>query len=91
MIQFHRTLSEETVRQRYFGTMKLSERLAHTRLRRICFTDYDREIVLVAEHIAESGEHEILGVGRLSKGGNRREAEFAVEIGTPWQGHGLGT
>jgi acetyltransferase len=91
MIEFHRTLSEETVRQRYFGAMKLSERMSHTRLRRICFTDYDREIVLVAEHVCEDGEREILGVGRLSKGGNRHEAEFAVVIGTPWQGQGLGT
>ena len=60
-------------------------------MRRICFNDFDREIVLVVDRTNVSGSHEILGVGRLSKGGGRNEAEFAVVIGTPWQGQGLGS
>ena len=49
MSAFHATLSEQTVHQRYFGTLKLAERVSHDRLRRICFNDFDREIVLVVE------------------------------------------
>ena len=30
--------------------MKLGPRIAHERLTRICFIDYDREIALVADH-----------------------------------------
>jgi acetyltransferase len=86
MVDFHRTLSDQAVHQRYFGTLKLEERVAHQRLRRICFNDFDREIALVVEH-----DGRILAVGRLSKlrGGN--EAEFAIVVGNPWQGQGLGT
>ena len=47
--KFHGTLSERTVSLRYFHAMKLSTRVAHERLTRICFIDYDREMALVAE------------------------------------------
>jgi acetyltransferase len=86
MIDFHGTLSDESVHQRYFGTMRLEERVAHQRLRRICFNDFDREIALVVER-----DGRILGVGRLSKSHGANEAEFAIVIGNPWQGQGLGT
>ena len=49
MVEFHETLSERTVHLRYFHALKLSRRVAHERLTRICFIDYDREIALVAE------------------------------------------
>jgi acetyltransferase len=91
LVKFHESLSEESVRQRYLATMKLSERTAHSRLRRICFSDYDREIVLVAEHLSAPDQREILGIGRLTKGGGRDDAEFAIVVSTPWQGKGLGT
>ena len=49
MVKFHETLSEQSVYHRYFSALKLSQRIAHERLTRICFIDYDREIALVAE------------------------------------------
>ena len=68
MVRFHETLSERSVYLRYFHAMKLSQRVAHERLTRICFIDYDREMALVAERAnPETGEPEILAVGRLSK------------------------
>jgi acetyltransferase len=39
---------------------------------------------------AETGESEILGVGRLMKIHGTREAEIAVLISDNWQGCGLG-
>jgi acetyltransferase len=72
--------------------MKLDERVAHDRLTRICFTDYDRELALVAERQdPETSAREILGVGRLSKLHGLPEAEFAVLVADPAQGKGLGT
>lgn len=90
MIAFHRTLSEQSVHLRYFGQLKFDQRVAHERLRRICFNDYAREIALVVEHVHHD-QREILGIGRLSKAHGLDEAEFALLIGDQWQGHGLGT
>ncbi|MGZ3392486.1 MAG: GNAT family N-acetyltransferase, partial [Isosphaeraceae bacterium] len=65
---------------------------AHERLVRICFIDYDREMALVADRKnPETGEHEIRGVGRLSKVRGTDEAEFALVVSDPYQGLGLGT
>lgn len=84
--RFHARLSERSVYQRYFHLMKLDERVAHDRLVRVCFGDYDREIALVAELAGE-----ILAVGRVSKAHLANEAELAVLIVDEYQGHGLGT
>ena len=91
MVKFHGTLSDRSVYLRYLHPMQFSTRVAHERLARICFIDYDREMALVAER--GSGEtREILGVGRLSKlSGGNRAAEFAILVSDSFQGHGLGT
>lgn len=93
MVKFHGTLSEESVYNRYFSALKLSQRVTHERLTRICFNDYNREIALVAElKPAKKGEvKKILGVGRLSKQHGNNEAEFAVLVSDGWHGQGLGT
>ena len=91
MVGFHETLSERTVYLRYFHLMNLEQRTQHDRLTRICFIDYDREMALVAERRnPETGECEILGVGRMMKVHGTNEAEVAVVISDKWQGRGLG-
>jgi acetyltransferase len=91
MVRFHETLSERSVYLRYFHFMNLEQRTTHERLTRICFIDYDREMALVAEQRnTETGEAEILGVGRLSKIHGTSEAEVAVLISDKFQGRGLG-
>jgi acetyltransferase len=67
MVEFHHTLSESTVNQRYFSMLQLEERIAHERLTRICFNDYDCELPLVVDLKFSDGQHKILGVGRLNK------------------------
>ncbi len=92
IVQFHKTLSEESVYLRYFNFLKLSRRIAHERLTRICFIDYHREMALVADYKnPETGNHEILGVGRLSKSHGVNEAEFAMLVIDRYQRQGLGT
>lgn len=92
MIQFHQTLSEESVYFRYFHLIKLSQRVAHERLTRMCFIDYDREMALVADYKhPQTQQHEILAVGRLSKLHGTNEAEFAILISDRFQCRGLGT
>src|SRR5271157_5555089 len=90
MVKFHGTLSEETVFFRYFGHSKLEARIAHERLTRICFIDYDREMALVAvRQEPEMKEPEIIGVGRLVRRHGVPEAEFAIEISDRFQRQGL--
>lgn len=92
IVEFHKTLSEESVYLRYFNLMKLSRRIAHERLTRVCFIDYDREMTLVADYInPETGKHEILGAGSLSKWHGLNEAEFAMLVSDAYQRQGLGT
>jgi acetyltransferase len=91
MVRFHETLSERSVYLRYFHLMNLQQRTTHERLTRICFIDYDREMALVAvRRNPETGEGEILGVGRLMKVHGTRDAEIAVLVSDNWQGRGLG-
>ena len=92
MVKFHETLSERTVYMRYFSPLKLQQRVAHERLSRICFIDYDREMVLVGcRRDPETDEVQVLGAGRLTKQHGRNEAEFGIVVGDRYQGYGLGT
>jgi acetyltransferase len=92
IVRFHHTLSEGSVRLRYFTPMKLSQRVSHERLTRICFIDYDREMALVVEGEPSEpdGPREILGIGRLSKRHGTEEAEFALLVSDRHQRKGLG-
>jgi len=91
MAEFHSTLSDRTVYLRYFASLTLKARIAHERLLRICFGDYDREMVLVAEHQPQDGSRpRIVGVGRLNKLPARNEAEVAVLVADEYQNLGLG-
>ncbi len=90
VIEFHRHVSDSSIYLRYFHPIQYSARIAHERLIRICFNDYDREIALVAER--QDPEPHILGISRLSrKHGFPQEAEFALLVADPYQRQGIGT
>jgi acetyltransferase len=92
MVDFHESLSEESVYLRYFRAFNLSQRVEHERLTRICFIDYDRTMALVVERPhPETGEQEIIAVGRLNKEVGRPEGEFSLLVSDDYQGQGLGT
>jgi acetyltransferase len=91
MVKLHETLSDRSVYLRYFCSLSLSRRIAHERLLKICFGDYDREMALVAETIdPATGERRIIAVGRMSKLHGRNEAEVAVLVSDQYQKLGLG-
>ena len=90
MVRFHETLSDRSVYLRYFGTMSLKSRVAHERMVRICFGNYDRELALVAEHQGTAGA-EIIGVGRLNRISDGHEAEIAVLVSDRHQNQGIGS
>jgi acetyltransferase len=86
IVRFHHQLSEQSVYFRFFGPLRLENRVAHERLARLCFIDYDRELALVAT--LASGE--IIAVGRLCKRRWANDAEFAIVVADRWQRQGLG-
>src|SRR5690606_10872988 len=90
MVGFHEALSEESVYLRYAGLMKLSRRVAHERLARLCFIDYDREMALVAVRRDAEGREALLGVGRLVRLPGTGDGEFALLVRDDVQGQGLG-
>jgi acetyltransferase len=91
MVKFHETLSERSVYFRYFHAMRLTQRIAHERLTRICFIDYEREMALVVRRKdPQTGNPEILAVGRLIKLHGSREGEFAILVSDAWHHRGLG-
>jgi acetyltransferase len=91
MVAFHKRLSEDTVYQRYFQMVTVGRRTAHDALTRICFVDYDREMVLVAERRdARTGERSIIALADLTKLYNTKKAEVAVVVRDDCQRHGLG-
>lgn len=89
LAKFHEGLSERTVYNRFFSVMKLGQRVAHERLSRIAFIDYDRELTLIATRM-NRGEIEMLGASRLVKLFGTHEAEFSLLIKDAFQRQGLG-
>lgn len=89
MVRFHESLSDRSVYLRYFGVLSLKTRVAHERLVRICFGDYDRELALVAE-VKGAGGPEIVGVGRVNRVHGGDDAEMAVLVADRYQNRGLG-
>lgn len=89
MVRFHQTLSDRSVYSRYFAPLRIEQRIAHERLSRICFIDYDREMALIVERHDAKGT-EIVGVGRLSRLHGVNQAEFALLVSDKWQGRGIG-
>jgi len=91
IVKLHETLSDRSVYLRYFCSLSLSRRVAHERLLKICFGDYDREMALVAELVDPvTEERQIIAVGRLSKLHGKNEAEVAVLVSDKYQKLGLG-
>lgn len=88
VVEFHKELSENSMRQRYFNFVSLDQRIAHERLIRICFNDFDREIALVA--ISQESD-KLLGVIRISRISGTEEGILTMIILDGWQGKGLGS
>jgi acetyltransferase len=78
------TLSELTLRQRFFSPIKT---WTHETLVRFCNIDYEREVAIVAI-IPE--KKRIIGIGRLIIQPDFSSGEFAVLVHDEFQGKGLG-
>jgi len=80
------TFSPETYEYRFFGPPR---KITHEEMVRYTNIDYRREMAIIAE-VVEDGKRKMIGVGRLIMDPGGDSGEFAVVIGDPWQGLGLG-
>jgi acetyltransferase len=86
LVELFDTLSPTTIYFRFFRHVRS---LTPEMLTRFTQIDYDREIALIA--LPEDPKKEkILGVSRIISHPDGRDAEFAIVIGDPWQGKGIG-
>ena len=82
-----KVLSPTTIYYRFFGQLK---ELQPEMLARFTQIDYDREVALVAiDEDAQTGS--MLGVARIIGDPDGKTGEFAVLVGDPWQGKGIGS
>ncbi len=86
LLALHASLSEQTIRMRFFSMVKT---LSRESLIRLCHLDYDREMALVAV-MRENGEPRLLGVSRYYLQPQTGTAEFAVVVSDVYHGQGLG-
>ncbi len=80
------TLSQDTVRGRFFQSIK---DISHAVLTRFCNIDYDREMAIVAE-LRERGVRKVIAVGRIIIESDFRSGEFALLVHDDYQNMGLG-
>jgi acetyltransferase len=91
MVQFHKSLSESSVRSWYFESRSLNERIDHTRLRRACFIDYANEMALIAIVEQPDGSKVLAGIARMQKSAYAARARFAIAVTDQWQRQGIGS
>ena len=85
LVGLFETLSPRSVYFRFFAPLKA---LNPDMLVRLTQIDYDREVALAA--FPEADRSRMLGVARVIREPDGRTAEFAVMVGDPWQGRGIG-
>ena len=78
--------SEQTIYFRYFHRIR---KFTRDLIIRFTQNDYDREIAIIAVG-QPPGPPLMFGVCRLVMTPNREQGEFAILVGDPWQGKGLG-
>jgi acetyltransferase len=79
------TLSEESLRGRYYQSVRNISHMMHVRS---CNIDYDREMAIVAE-LRENGKRRLIGIGSFEIEPDFKKCEFAIMVHDAFQGKGL--
>jgi acetyltransferase len=87
LVELFDTLSPTSIYYRFFGPLKA---LPHSMLVLFTQVDYDREIDLIALEQAEDGKERMVATARVMSDPDGKRAEFAILVGDPWQGKGVG-
>ncbi|MDY7036984.1 MAG: bifunctional acetate--CoA ligase family protein/GNAT family N-acetyltransferase, partial [Thermodesulfobacteriota bacterium] len=86
LVDLFHSLSKQSVYYRFFSPLKS---LPPDMLSRFTQIDYDRDMALMALD-DNLQEEKALGVARLMTNPGGADPEFAVLVGDPWQGKGIG-
>lgn len=86
VVKFHASLSEKTVKERFEEEIPLKKRTEHQRLIRICASDYDKSLAIVAIL-----NHKIVAITRLTKVAGGKYSTFKAIVADEMQNQGLGT
>jgi acetyltransferase len=89
LTEFHRGLSERSIRYRYFHALKLEALVDHDAFVRECLRAKDGSTSFVAERTA-GGAKTIVGVARLTVLPGGETGEFAIVVADRWQHRGFG-
>ena len=87
LVKLFDTLSPTSIYYRFFGPLKA---LPHSMLVRFTQVDYDREIDMVALEKTNGDKERMLATARVISDPDGKRAEFAILVGDPWQGKGVG-
>ncbi len=85
---FHRHLSEESIRFRYFHH---KADLTQRDLSMLSHINYDRQMAFIAEHPLAEGGKEMLGVVRVWNDADNIRTEFSIIVRDDLQGLGIGS
>ncbi len=80
------TFSKQTWRYRFFGPI---QEVTHKDMIRYTNIDYRREMAIIGV-LEENDKEKMIGVGRLIIEPGGDIGEYAIVVGDPWQGLGLG-
>lgn len=86
LVDLFQILSPQTIHYRFFSPLKS---MSHEMLVRLTQIDYDLDIALVALDRGQGCE-KMLGVARIMSKPGGIDPEFAILVGDPWQGMGVG-
>ncbi|MGM0760471.1 MAG: GNAT family N-acetyltransferase [Thermodesulfobacteriota bacterium] len=86
LVELFQTLSPTSIYYRFFRPLKT---LPSDMLARFTQVDYDREMALVA-FSRDQGKDRLVGVARVTGHIDGQKGEFAILVGDPWQGQGVG-
>lgn len=84
--EFFTVLSPTSIYYRFFTPLR---EIKPAMLARFTQIDYDREIALIALQEA-NGSERMVGVARIIGDADAKKGEFAVLVGDPWHGKGIG-
>ena len=87
LVELFDTLSPTSIYYRFFGPLKA---LPHSMLVLFTQVDYDREIDLIALEQAGEGKERMVATARVMSDPDGKRAEFAILVGDPWHGKGVG-
>ena len=87
LLRAFRRLSPETIRMRFFTSMK---QMSHALAAQLTQIDYDRQMAFVLADPGPAGPSEIHGVVRLAAAPDGEQAEYAIVVEDSMTGHGVG-